>query len=105
VLVVVSDSAPRLTLLDGCRAAGAAVLAVTSIAEVERWPVGQIVITDSAHLTPLWRTVGAREVIVLAESAEEGMAGFQNGATGWLQPPTSPAAVTAMIVGLDAGCA
>lgn len=102
VLAVVSDSAHRLAVVQACRAAGVKVVAVTRLAELERWPRGQMVITDFTHLTPWWRTVGAREVIVLAQDAEEGMAALENGATGWLHVPTTPVALTAMIARLAA---
>ena len=41
-------------------------------------------VTDAAHLTPWWTAVGAIQVVVLAESVDQGAAGLQSGATGWL---------------------
>jgi hypothetical protein len=57
---------------------------VSRIADIERWPAGQIVVTDTAHLTPLWKEVGARTVIVLVDRNEDGIASLANGADAWL---------------------
>ena len=97
VLVVVSDPDDRDTLVEACRAAGVSALGVGRVAEVEQWPAGQTVITDVEHLTPLWRTVGAAEVIVVVDSAEDGIAALQNGATGWLQLPSTSTTVAGMV--------
>jgi DNA-binding NtrC family response regulator len=103
VLVIDSDSTYRKALEQACRAAGLPVLAVSCIAEVERWPAGQIVVTDAAHLTPWWRLVGATEVIVLVRNADEAVAAFDNGATRWLQPPPSAEMVATMVLALTHG--
>ena len=71
ILVINSNSADRKAVEQACQAAGLSVHAVSSVAEVERWPLGQIVVTDPAHLTPWWRGVGASEVIVLARNPDE----------------------------------
>ena len=78
------------------------VLAVSSIAEVEQWPVGQIVVTDAAHLTPLWRQVGAAAVIVLVQRAEDASNAGERGATHCLQPPPPPDVVATMVLALAA---
>ena len=100
VLVVVSNSAARHDVVRACHAAGASALAVSRIGEVEHWPIGRIVIVDEAHLTPLWRGFGARDVILLARDAAQGAAALQNGATGWLMPPVSAAAITVLLADL-----
>jgi hypothetical protein len=99
-VVVVADRTVRTSIEQACRAAGASVLGVGSIADLERWPVRQIVITDAAHCTPWWQTIGAGEVVVLARNAEEGVASLTNGATRWLRHPLSSEAVTAMVIAL-----
>jgi hypothetical protein len=104
VLVVVSDPAHRRAIVQECLAAGASVVGVGSIADVEHWPVGQIVIVDAAHLTPLWLSVGAREVVLLASSVEEGNAAMCNGATRSLHTPTQRLAVTALVAHLPPEC-
>jgi CheY-like chemotaxis protein len=103
VLVIESNSTYRKALEQACQAAGLSVRAVSSIAEVERWPAGRIVVTDTAHLTPLWRLVGAAEVIVLVRSADEAMAAFEKGATMWLQPSPSADMVAAIVLALTHG--
>jgi hypothetical protein len=84
--VIASDAQRRRLVIEACRAAGIAVIGVAHVAEIERWPHGDIVITDVAHLTTWWRTVGAVEVIALVEHPPEGLVALQNGATSWLDP-------------------
>ena|SRR5687767_11798256 len=100
VLVINADATQRTALERACRAVGLSVVAVSSAAEVKKWPVGQIVITDSAHLTPLWQQVGAVEVIVLVRPGEEATNVVERGATRWLQPPPPPDVVAAMALTL-----
>ena len=85
VLVVASDPALRAGWVAACRACGVPARGVGSIAEVERWPLRQTVVTDIANLTPLWRDVGASRVIVLVKNKEEGVAALSNGATDWIR--------------------
>ena len=98
VLVIETDSTRRVAVEAACRAAGVSVLAVSSIAEVERWPEGQVVITDAAHLTPWWQQVGAVDVIALVNSAEEGLAACEKGATKWLLVASTSATVLSVCV-------
>ena len=102
VLAVVSDTAPRLMIEAACRQVGIPVVAVQHIADVERWPVDQIVVTDSEHLTSWWRAVGAAKVIVLAANLTEAMAGLRQGATGWIQIPMARATVVGVLVAAGA---
>jgi DNA-binding response OmpR family regulator len=100
VLVIETNATHRAMLKEACQAAGLSVVAVSSVAEVERWPDGQIVITNAAHLTPWWRLVGAVEVIVLVQDAAAGIAALENGATRWLQPPPAAEVVAALVLAL-----
>ena len=84
VLIIESNPDLRGTLLAACQARHIPARGVVRIAEIEEWPEGQIVVTDVAHLTPLWKEVGARAVVVLVDRAEEGIASLANGATEWL---------------------
>ena len=102
VLIIDADAMQRAALEHACRTAGMSVLGVSSVAEVERWPVGQIVVTDAAHLTPMWRQVGAAAVIVLVQRAEDGAHAGERGATHWLQPPPPPDVVATMVLALAA---
>ena len=97
VLVVVSDQELRDIVVNGCCVADVPARGVGSIAEIEDWPAGQIVVTDGDHVTPFWQTVGATEVIALARDSAESTAALARGATGWLQVPVSSAAVAALV--------
>ena len=103
VLVIVTDPTWRATLERVCRAAGAQVRAIGAVAEVERWPEGEIVITDAAHVTPVWKKVGAIDVIALVRNAQEGYAALDRGASRWLPTDSSVAEVTAAIRSHDVG--
>jgi hypothetical protein len=50
------------------------VVAVATIADVERWPAGEIVVMEEQFFTSFWASVGAAYVIVLkrAEAAGPG---------------------------------
>ena len=50
---------------------GIPVVAAASVAELEGWPVGKVLVTPAASLTPLWFDIGAAHVVVLADSDEE----------------------------------
>jgi hypothetical protein len=96
-LIVVADPTCRAALERTYRAAGVRVRGVGCIAEVERWPDGEIVITDTAHLTPVWHSLGAVDVIALVENAEQGLASLSGGASKWLQFDSSVAEVAAAV--------
>ena len=84
MLIIESNPDLRGTLVAACQARDIPARAVVRIAEIEEWPSGQVVVTDVAHLTPLWKEVGARAVVVLVDGPEEGIASLANGATDWL---------------------
>ena len=68
-VVVVGLDQDVLAILEAtCRKASVPLDIVDYIAELERWPGGHIVVTDAAHATPFWRTVGVADVIVFAPS-------------------------------------
>ena len=100
VLIIEADALRRVAMEWACWAAGFSVVAVGSIAEVEQWPEGQLVVTDLAHVTPLWRQVGAVEVVALVADAAEGRTALSNGATQWVQLPQDPAAVATTLLAL-----
>lgn len=100
VLVIDADALRRVAVEWAFWAAGFSVVAVGSIAEVEQWPEGQLVITDLAHVSPWWRQVGALEVVALVADAGEGRSALSNGATLWLQLPQDPAAVATTLLAL-----
>jgi CheY-like chemotaxis protein len=84
VLLVEGDYERRSLLSHALRAEGMPVLAVAGIAEVERWPAGDVVVTESRRFTPLWKETGAAHVVVLADTDEEGMEACVRGACAWI---------------------
>ena len=97
ILVIVRDAAHRATLEAACQAVGLSVVGVSSILEIAKWPAGQVVVTDAAHVTPFWRSVGAVEVLVLAANAREAVAALATGATQWMRATEHPNAVAARV--------
>lgn len=68
VLLLVIDGHRRERLATALRQRGFDVSVASSIADLERWPLGQIVVVDSARFTPWWAEVGAVRVLVLSDS-------------------------------------
>jgi hypothetical protein len=101
VVVIGTDPQLRSGVVDACRAAGVAVFTVGSIPEIERWPTGGIVITDLAHLTPWWKTVGATHVIAMVDDVAAGIEALQRGATGWLVREDSYSFVATMALNIS----
>jgi hypothetical protein len=97
VLLVESDAIERRKLTLALRQAGLPVLDVSSIAEVERWPKGDIVITEAERFTEWWKSVGATHVVVLADTPEEGAAACAQGATIWVQRRAHPDRLVAIL--------
>ncbi len=85
MLLVEADFERRSQLSRALRAEGMPVLAVSGIAEVERWPAGDVVVTESRRFTPFWKETGAAHVVVLADTDEEGMDACVRGACAWIR--------------------
>lgn len=100
MLLVESDDHRRAQLTDVLRTAGFPVTAVGRIAEVERWPADEVVITDSARFTRWWTEVGASHVIVLANTAREGEIACNEGATTWVDRTCAPERLVEVLVNL-----
>ena len=84
-LLLIEPDDERLTRLSAAlRTAGIDVVAVTRIAEVERWPAGEIVVTTGEHFGSWWREVGASAVIVLSDTPEQGIEACAHGGTAWI---------------------
>src|ERR671912_531253 len=90
MLLIDSNTKRREQLVMVFRSAGCAVVAVGRIADVERWPRGQAVVTEGASFTPLWTQVGATHVIVLADSPAQGFGACNAGATAWVPAGCAP---------------
>ena len=102
ILVIIGDANHRATLEAACRTAGLSVTGVGSVIDIVKWPAGQIVVTDVAHLTPFWQAVGAADVIVLAANAAEAVAALARGATHWIRVTEHPDAVAERVLRLAA---
>jgi hypothetical protein len=99
MLLLESDADERRKLTLALRKAGLPVQGVGSIAEVERWPKGDIVITEARRYTAWWKKVGASHVIVLANTPEEGAAACAQGATVWVPRKANPDRLVAVLRG------
>jgi hypothetical protein len=97
MLLLESDAKERLKLTVALSRAGLPVLGVSSMAEVERWPAGDIVITEARRFTAWWKSVGATHVVVMANTPEEGAAACALGATVWVQRKANPDRLVAII--------
>jgi hypothetical protein len=100
VLLVECDTERRAELSATLQAQGLPVLAVSRIAEIERWPVGEVVVTESRRFTPWWKASGALHVVVLADTEEEGIDAHVRGACAWLPRRCSPARLVAVLTDL-----
>jgi hypothetical protein len=96
VVLIESDPVLLCRLVGDFKTAGVQAVAVASIAELERWPAGQIIITDLAHLTPWWRSIGAAQVIVLVDRPQDGIEAMARGASGWLVRAEGAIAIAAL---------
>ena len=65
VLLIDSGATRRSACAQALWKAGCTVTNVSCIAEVERWPAGEIVVTDADHCTRWWKQIGATHVILL----------------------------------------
>src|SRR5262245_42482711 len=100
VLLVECNHDRSAQLSEFLRTAGYPVTAVGRIAEVERWPEDEVVITDSDRFTRWWRVIGAAHVIVLANDARDGERACTQGATTWIDRTCQPERLVEMLVKL-----
>ena len=78
------------------RAEGIRVIPASRVANLERWPVGEVLVTDVAHSTRWWIDVGATHVIVLADTDEERLLAQRTGASATV-PSGDPAALLSIL--------
>jgi hypothetical protein len=91
VVVLDAEDARLEQTVSSLRAHGIRVVAATRIANLERWPVGEVVVTDAAHATRWWSDVGATHMIVLADTDEEWSLAERSGASAVLASGNSAA--------------
>jgi hypothetical protein len=71
VLLLDLDTRRRKQFASVLRGRGFKISAMSYIAEIERWPMGQIVVVDAARFTPWWTEVGAVRVVILSATSVE----------------------------------
>jgi DNA-binding response OmpR family regulator len=97
MLLLESDADERIRLTEALEEAGLPVQGVSSIAEVERWPAGDVVITAAERFTTWWQEMGAAHVLVLANTPEDGAAACARGATMWVLRPCNTQQLVAAV--------
>ena len=100
--LIESDRRRRTQLSAALRFKGFSVIAVDSIAEVEMWPDGDVVVTDGAHFTAWWICVGAAHVIVLADSPAQGAEACARSATSRVDRTRDSETLLEIVAGLTA---
>jgi hypothetical protein len=101
-LLIESNPVQRQLLAETLRSAGLNVVAVGGLCEIERWPTGAMVVTESSRFSPWWKHVGASVVVVLADTPGVGIDACRRGATAWVPRTPRPAALLAALAGLRA---
>ena len=71
VVFIDGNHGRRQTLVKCLEHEGIPVVAASSVAELEGWPIGKVLVTHAAAVTPVWFDMGAAHVVVLADSDEE----------------------------------
>jgi hypothetical protein len=97
MVLIESNAERRKELATALRSTGNVVVAASRIAEVERWPIGEIVVAESSFFTPLWNDVGATHVVVLADSPALGRHAVATGASAWVPRHCEPGDLLALI--------
>jgi hypothetical protein len=97
VLIVEADGHRRELFVAVCQARGIQARGVRSTADIERWPIDGVVVTDLAHLSPWWTLVGTTHVLAVVATAADGEAALANGATAWIQYDADGRALAAFL--------
>jgi hypothetical protein len=103
VVLVDRDHTRREHLVSLLRAEGIPVVPVSRVADLERWPVGKVLVTDVAHATRWWIAVGATHVIVLADTDEERSIAQHTGASAMVTSGDPAALLSLLHAVADAG--
>ena len=97
VLLLDLDTGRRKHFASVLRGRGFKISAMRHIAEIERWPVGQIVVVDAARFTPWWTEVGALRVVVLSATAVEENRMYNGVPCTWIPHGAGPDALIAAL--------
>jgi hypothetical protein len=100
VLLVSADSGCRSTFAAALRSRGFECT-VCYIAEIQRWPVGEVVVVDASQFTPWWAVVGAAHVVVLSDASEQ-LDRISSGVPStWIRRESGPEALIAALTSLS----
>ena len=102
MLLIEANEERRSRLSRALTEAGVQVRAVAGIAEVERWPAGDVVVTESRRFTPLWKETGAVHVVVLADTSADGDDACRRGASAWIPRHAAAETLIDVLYGLGA---
>jgi hypothetical protein len=97
VLLLDLDVRRRNEFASVLRGEGFEVSAMSYIAEIERWPVGQVVVVDAARFTPWWTEVGAVRVVVFSAAAGEERRVYNGVPCTWIPHAAGPDALIAAL--------
>ena len=102
VLLLSADPQCRSEFAAALRARGFEVSDVRHIAEIQRWPVGEIVIVDARQFTPWWAVVGAAHVVVLSDASDQREKISSGVPSTWIRRESGPEALIAVLEALPA---
>ena len=71
VVILDGNDQRREELVSCLQSEGIPVIAAASVAELEGWPVGKVLVANVDAVTPLWLDMGAAHMVVLADSEQE----------------------------------
>ena len=97
VLLLDLDRRRRTQFASVLRENGFTISVMSHIAEIERWPVSQIVVVDAARFTPWWTEVGAVRVVVLSTTAVEESRVYNGVPCTWIPYGAGPHALIAAL--------
>jgi hypothetical protein len=97
VLLVSADRGCRSKFAAALRTRGFEVCTVRHIAEIQRWPIGEVVVVDARQFTPWWAVVGAAHVVVLSDESEH-LDKISSGVPStWIRRESGPEALIAAL--------
>jgi hypothetical protein len=79
------------------RKSGFEISVKSHIAEIERWPVGQIVVVDAARFTTWWIEVGAVRVVIWSLAAAAESRTYNGVPCTWIPRGSAPEALLAAL--------
>jgi hypothetical protein len=100
VLLLSADPECRSTFAAALRSRGFEVCTVRYIAEIQRWPIGEIVVVDARQYTPWWAVVGAAHVVILSDSSKQLEKVSSGVPSTWIHRESGPEALVAALKSL-----